>query len=60
MCWKCKHLYYIDGQARCELDYRELSLADMANDECVVKGVKKDEQSYEKEDGKTGEVEANR
>lgn len=49
MCWNCKNLYYIDGQARCELDYRELSLADMASDRCVIKGVKKDEQDNEEE-----------
>jgi len=53
MCWDCKHLYYIDGQARCEIDYRELNLGDMANEKCIVKGVKKDEQRYEKENGET-------
>ncbi|MBZ4662788.1 MAG: hypothetical protein JG776_470 [Caloramator sp.] len=55
MCWNCPYVYWIDGQARCELDYRELSLADMANDECVVKGVKKDEQFIKKYAEKSNE-----
>lgn len=57
MCWQCKYLYYIDGQARCELDYRELSLADMASDRCIIKGVKKDEQDNEEEIRKTSKEE---
>ncbi|WP_027309304.1 hypothetical protein [Caloramator sp. ALD01] len=60
MCWDCKHLYYIDGQARCEIDYRELNLGDMAGEKCIVKGAKKDEQRYEKKNGETVKGQINR
>lgn len=49
MCWNCPFVYWIDGQARCELDRQELNLADMSRTKCEKLGRFEYEQSYEKE-----------